>query len=211
MKITRRRISKLRKTYGPRASRVRLRLTDKRLRALERERIHSGKTFESVWRKYRKERLDESARNQAKRYGITKAEAAEFRRRSIKEHVPFKFFVIKEEKPKEKPSEEFYLPMDTDSLYSKIRTLQGFEKSGEQIGPEFVLTIDFGAFHYSGPPSGFPKFKEIWHIGDELYSRNSPWWGHNRIVQTWEVDFKSFRAVIATDGSTAPDEDPEKR
>jgi hypothetical protein len=65
MRILSRHISRLRKLYKPKAALDGLRLTDKRIRRLERERIRKGKSFFEVFDKYRLQRIKH---NEARRW-----------------------------------------------------------------------------------------------------------------------------------------------
>ena len=205
MKISSKRISKLRRTYGPRASRVRLRLTDKRIRRLERERIRSGRTFEAVWRSYRPERIRHSAGRIAKKYGLSFVKAKELRKLAIKTGEPvketFEKYFYEPIIVEPLPPGVLSLTMSYESLYNTIRKLQGFEKA-EELPDDFVLSVKFGPVEFIGSPEDIDLNKFKAH-GDIIYKDESPWWGHLEIVQTVEKPRKSFFAVISEHGVSA--------
>lgn len=171
-RITSKRIRKLRQRYVARAGRSRLRLTDKRIQKLERERIRRGKSFESIYRRYRKKRIAHSAIHIAKAYGVTIAEAKRLRARSIREGLSVKAILVVEEKPEEKRIEAGLIQVEQHLSWLEFRKhvldLEADQKKGELVASDFVLSVKFGELEYTGDLSGI-SWVEFRKFGDDLY------------------------------------------
>jgi len=89
MRIKRSRISRLRSAYKGRAQSARLRLTDRTIRRLERERIHKRTSFEKVWKAHRRKRIRDIERRLAKRSKISKTDAHKLRQYAIKKGLTY--------------------------------------------------------------------------------------------------------------------------
>ena len=210
--MTSKRLRKLRKEYSPRASRQRLRLTDKRIRKLERERVHSGKSFEAVYRRYQKKRIAHAVQHAAKKYSLTRSEAARLRKAAIKQHLPIKKVLI----PTPKPGQMEFTGNWTEfrkkcKEYEKIQSEVGKEKKEFDVDASLILKASFGTLEYEGSLANFPHV--TWRVqGDEIFgpAEKEPYWtmilglveGFIYYETRGEIDvFTRFEVVIATDAS----------
>lgn len=210
MKTSSRRLSKLRKMYRSRAQRARLRLTDKRIRRLERKRKITGRTFEATWRTYKKDRVRHSAARLAKKHGIKFDEALTLRKVAVKEHTSFReayneyaVLPVEAPMPERAPYLEF-TQLSYESLYNEIWNLRDRSEK-DDLPINFFVSITFGPVEYIGDVEEIDMtiFKEH---GDEVYEGHSPWWGHMKIVHSIETPNVSLIATISEQGEREIDE-----
>lgn len=196
MKLSSKRLRRLQKRYEPRAKHSRLRLTSKRVRSLERERIKKGKSFEAVYRSYRKKRVAHSSARIAKKFGLSFKEAQELRTRALKEGFSYKELAKVKELPKNG------LPISATNfiaLYELINSIKDEIKKG-RVPKEFRLSLSFGGKEYDGLLTGvsIPEFKKF---GNDLFGEDeSPWWGFSEgLVEGVIIPKESLTAVIHTE------------
>jgi len=214
--MTSKRLRKLRKEYSPRASRQRLRLTDKRIRKLERERVHSGKSFEAVYRRYQKKRIAHAVQHAAKKYSLTRSEAARLRKEAIKAGLPIKKVLPIDTGAPIIPGQMEFTGNWTEfrkkcKEYEKIQSEVGKEKKEFDVDASLILKASFGTLEYEGSLANFPHV--TWRVeGDEIFgpADKEPYWtmilglveGFIYYETRGEIDvFTRFEVVVATDAS----------
>ena len=149
-------------------------MTDKRIRALEKERVRRGKSFEAVYRKYQKERIHHSETHLIAKYGLKRSEAKALRKEALKEGVPVKK-ILPPPKPPPQPGQMPYTSNWVDFRRDFVDLIKKQQK-GEGVDPDFVFIISFGELQYSGTLEGFPQSEYREH-GDDLYGlEDSPPW-----------------------------------
>jgi hypothetical protein len=178
-----------------------LRLTDKRIRALERERVRRGVSFEKVYRRYAKKRVAHAAARIAKLAGVGMKEAREIRRQAIKEHTSYVALI---KKPEVAPSptvsglpiegtnylELCKLVMDIREDISKGRTASGFQ-----------VDLSFREFEYQGDIADLVLQDVKEHGMNEVFPDDTAayWVLDTGLVSGVLVPNLSLSVVIATD------------
>jgi hypothetical protein len=181
MRILKKRIAKIHNEYDDITLQQRLRLTDKRIKELERERIANGESFDAAYMRYRNKRIGHNTARIAKKLGVDFETAIEIRSKAIDGGTTYADaaeFVEREREIIGDSVSAFDIRTQRTyffAFYDLILNLK-VKYSPDKTKQDPDVLITFGDFVFDGKLSGV-DMKAIKEYGNEVYGEDSPPWG----------------------------------